>query len=429
MASRSLSRSRAGGAVSSVVWATAQAFGARLVAQAAGFVIAVLIARALGPQDFGVYSFMLIGATLLAQVPGAGLDLSAVRISARHRLHEPERAREVLLVAGLVKAGIGLALALLAMLLASQLAGVPGNPEYVAALRIAAPAALALAMTELLLATLQAYERFGRLLGVSVLTAALKFAAVALLWALGALTLPNAMLAFLLSACAGLALSTLASWRLWAGPLHQAITALRELLAFSRWFVFATLFGALASNLDVLAVSRLAGAEATGVYAAGRTLTLPLAFAGGALGAVLLPRLSGMGDARQLGLQLRRITGLAAGATAIAVTLIAITAQPLVELIYGAQFAEGAAVLRVLALAYGLQLVTWPALTTLMVLDRPDLTTYLSLAMLGATGAGYLVAVPIWGALGAAWVFCGGTMLLLSAYLLVGWHIIRRELC
>jgi O-antigen/teichoic acid export membrane protein len=227
------------------------------------------------------------------------------------------------------------------------------------------------------------------------------------------------MLAFALSACAGLALSAGASWRLWAGPLRQAGAAVAELLAFSRWFVLATLFGALASNLDVLAVSRLAGAEATGVYAAGRTLTLPLAFAGGALGAVLLPRLSHIGDQRRLRAQLRQITLTAAAGAATVVAIVALAAQPIVELIYGAQFADGAAVLRVLALAYGLQLVTWPALTVLMVIDRPDLTAYLSLAILCASGAGYLWAVPAWGPLGAAWVFCASTALLLGAYLLI----------
>jgi O-antigen/teichoic acid export membrane protein len=187
-----------------VIWSTAQVFGARLAAQAAGFATAVLIARALGPQGFGVYSFMLIAATLMAQVPGAGLDMSAVRVSARHRERDPERARQVLLVAGIGKTLLGLALALLGVLVAGWLAGGElGPPESAAALRFAAAASLALALTEFTIAALQAYERFGAMLAVSALTAALRFAPVALLWAAGALRLQAAMAAFLAAAYVG----------------------------------------------------------------------------------------------------------------------------------------------------------------------------------------------------------------------------------
>jgi O-antigen/teichoic acid export membrane protein len=402
------------------LWTVGQVFGARLVAQAAGFVIAVLIARVLGPHGFGVYSFMLIAATLLAQVPGPGLDMSAVRVSARSRATDPERSRLALRVAGAAKAVLGAILAITVVVAASAL---PvqwlGQAENAGALRIAGPAALALALTEFVLATLQAYERFGRLLVVTCLAAALKFGAVAVLWAQGALTLPNAMLAFAFTAGAGLLVSAVVSWRLWAGSLRNAGALVAELWAFSRWFVLATLFGALSSNLDVLAVSHMAGAAATGIYAAGRTLTLPLAFAGGALGAVLLPRLSRIEEPAELRRQVRQLTLLAACGAALAVAVISTLAAPFINRIYGAGYVAAIPVLQVLALAYGIQLATWPALTALIVLDRPDLAACLSLVMVLSTGAGYALSVPLWGALGAAWVFCGGTACLLLAYLVI----------
>src|SRR5262245_60569352 len=105
-------------AILDLVWTTGQAFGARLSTQVAGFLTAVLVARALGPESFGVYSLMLIGATLLSQLPGPGADMSAVRVSARYRAQHPERAREVLMVGGLAKAAFSLALALIVVALA-----------------------------------------------------------------------------------------------------------------------------------------------------------------------------------------------------------------------------------------------------------------------------------------------------------------------
>ncbi|NTU86400.1 MAG: hypothetical protein HGA45_44895, partial [Chloroflexales bacterium] len=50
-------RRRAGAAPQlAVAWATALAFGSRLVGQLAGFAAAILVARGLGPAAFGLYA-------------------------------------------------------------------------------------------------------------------------------------------------------------------------------------------------------------------------------------------------------------------------------------------------------------------------------------------------------------------------------------
>jgi PST family polysaccharide transporter len=400
-----------------VAWRAAQVFGARLFAQIAGFLTAVLVARALGPESFGVYSLALISATLLAQLPGPGADMTAVRVSARYRAHDPGRAREALLVAGLAKAAVSLALTLAGAALAGPLAALwLDHPLGATALRYAALSAFAIGMTEYMLSTLQAGERFGRMLFVSLATAALKLGPVAALWAAGALNLPIALALFLAAAYAGLLLSALASRQMWAGPLRHAAAILRELVGFSRWLVGAMLIGALTSNLDVLALTYLAGATAAGLYSAGRVLTLPLAFAGGALGAVLLPRLSALTDLEQIGRATRRVTYAAAGGTALAAIVMVGAAPALMRMVYGERYDGAASIFQILTLAYAVQLLTWPALTMLLALNRPDIIAGLSLGALCITAAGYALAVPAMGADGAAWVFCAGCALLLVAY-------------
>lgn len=425
-----VSRARfgAGAGILGVAWRAGQVFGARLFAQAAGFLTAVLVARALGPESFGIYSLALISATLLAQLPGPGADMSAVRVSARYRAHDPERAREVLLVAALAEASVSLTVALVGLALAGPLAAAfLDHPQGATALRCAVLSAGAIGMTEYMLATLQAGERFGRMLFVSLATATLKLLPVALLWAAGTLTLPIALALFVAAAYAGLLLSMLMSWHMWAGAIRHGRETLRELLAFSRWLIGAMLLGALTSNLDVLALTYLAGAAPAGLYSAGRTLTLPLAFAGGALGAVLLPRLSALADRARAGRMVRQITLVAAGAAAVVVIVLAGAAPLLLRLVYGAQYAGAVPIFQILALAYGVQVITWPALTMLLVRDRPDLIAGLSLAALCATALGYALVVPALGASGAAWVFCAGCGLLLLAYLVVGQRLAIRE--
>src|SRR5205807_216532 len=120
---------------------------------------------------------------------------------------------------------------------------------------------------------------------------------------------------------------------------------------------------ALSSNLDVLVLAYLAGAAPAGLYNAARTLTLPLAFAGGALGAVLLPRLSALTDRARVVSVVRQMTLYSAAATAVVVAGLMMLAQLLLRLVYGASYVEAVAIFQVLTLAYGVQLFTWPALT------------------------------------------------------------------
>jgi O-antigen/teichoic acid export membrane protein len=87
------------------------------------------------------------------------------------------------------------------------------------------------------------------------------------------------------------------------------------------------------------------------------------------------------------------------------------------RLVYGERYEDATPIFQILALAYGVQLITWPALTMLLALDRPDIIAWLSLGALCVTAAGYTLIVPALGADGAAWVFCAGCVLLFAAYL------------
>jgi O-antigen/teichoic acid export membrane protein len=415
-----------GTAVLGVAWASAQLFGARLFAQAAGFAAAVMVARALGPDAFGHYALMVIVATLLSEVPGAGLDLSAVRLSAGDWPRHPSRARGMLVVAGTTKATCGLSLLLLGVVFASPIAShALARPELALPIQCAALAGVALSMTETLMASLQAQERFGQLFQVNTLVATIKLAPVALLLALEALSLTNAMIAFVTAAYAGCGLAALYAWRAGGTALWDRDTA-RDLFTFSRWLILATILGVLAAGLDVLALTYLAGSAATGVYASGRTLALPLVVGGGAIGAVLLPRLSRMATRGEpIGPYLRQGSlRLTIGVAVVGSGLVA-AAPLLVPLVYGVDYGEAVAVFQVLTLAYSVQIVTWPLLASLMVLDRPDVIAKISFTALCVFGTGYALVVPTFGALGAAGVLFVGSTLIGLIYVIV-WCFLNK---
>jgi O-antigen/teichoic acid export membrane protein len=96
-----------------------------------------------------------------------------------------------------------------------------------------------------------------------------------------------------------------------------------------------------------------------------------------------------------------------------------------VPVVFGGRYAPAVAVFQVLALAYGIQMVSWPVVTTLMALDRPNVLARLNLVAVVWTGVLYAVVVPRHGPTGAAWVYCSGHALLALPLLLAAGAALR----
>jgi O-antigen/teichoic acid export membrane protein len=89
----------------------AQTLGVKILAYAAGAVGAVVVARALGPRERGVWSLALLVASLLAQVADAGLSTSALFL-VRSR---PDRVRAVVSMSTGIVCVLSVALGLLVL--------------------------------------------------------------------------------------------------------------------------------------------------------------------------------------------------------------------------------------------------------------------------------------------------------------------------
>lgn len=389
----------------SVAWASMQLFGSRMIGQIAGFAVAAVVANELGPEAFGLYAFMQAMGLLLAGLPGAGLDMATVRLCARDWEQQPDRARGMMVVAGSSKAVCALAMLLLGLALADVVLGqVLQRPDLVLPLRFAALGALALAMTEFMLAALQTQERFGQMFLVNVATTVIKVVPIVVLFYFDALTLWAAMLTFVGAAYASLIFSAFASWHVWRGTAEWNWNTLVELFVFSRWLILNTLLGLLTISVDIVALTLLAGPEETGMYSASRMLALPLSIAANAVGMVLLPKLSRLETRHAVGQYVWFITPPVMAASGIIGAVAFFIAPVVVPLVYGNEYLAAIPVFQMLALAACIQIIVWPFLAGLMVLDRPDTVALLSFVVLAMTTAGYILVTPTFGAVGAAWV-------------------------
>jgi PST family polysaccharide transporter len=311
-----------------------------------GFLLSVVIARVLGPSDFGLYSYALATVAIFAFLGQAGIDALLLRELVR----APERAPHTI--------GEGLALRLAGALLAG-LASVAAT--IVAASveeRQATPLVAVLALSGVMQAGwvveswLQANRRFGAAARAKI--AAYVIAAACRLLALRS---PEPLFALAIVSVLEATLCTLLLWRAFArsGPAGRALLhaptneGLLRLWRIAAPMLLSAFTIAIYSRIDVFMLGRMVDTAAAGLYTAGTLLSEGFYIVPTAVMAAVAPRLAqlfvhdGAGFDEHFYRFLRRLS-LAGLGVALATTLVAPTIVPL---LFGASYVAAAAILQI----------------------------------------------------------------------------------
>ena len=313
---------------------------------ALGFLLSVLIARTVGPAEFGLYSYALTLVALFAFLGQAGLDALLVRELVR----QPERTPATL-GEGLV---LRLAGASLAAVASATIAILFSTRELDASTPLVMVFSLAGVMQAgwVVESYLQATKHFRQIAIAKMI--AYTLAALARLLALQTadpLPLLAAATVFESLLCA------LLLWRVSRRDLGMGLRSLQRpsadgLATMARMtlpMLLSALTIAIYTRIDVFMLGRLVGSEAAGLYTAGTLLSEGFYLLPTALMAAVAPRLAA--------LFIRDAPGFSAGlhqvirylsAAGLAIAVVATLAAPFaVELLFGTGYAAAADVLRI----------------------------------------------------------------------------------
>ena len=315
-----------------------------LVAQAMKFVAGVtatmVLARILGPDDFGLAAMALATVGVLARIKDAGLY--TVTVQSRDIVQEQATALFWMSLA------LATAAALLTLILAPAVGWFYRDPRLV-------PITAALALVPLLdgvTLQLQAVmTRQMRLVALSVADAATMAvgvaAAIALAWA-GAGYWAIVGQELVLSAAYALVMWTVCRWR--PGPPRRR-SDVRPMVAFGLHLSGSRIVTFLTMNLDTVFVGRFRGALQAGIYdRAFRLLTIPLTLFNQPLTAVAVPALSRLqGDPERYRVFYRAWIRLMFGMSMPLVAFLFVDAERAVVTILGSQWMGIVPLYRVLA--------------------------------------------------------------------------------
>jgi O-antigen/teichoic acid export membrane protein len=379
--------------------------GAELTGKLLALATSLMIARGLGPSEFGEYAFLSVIAVLVAELGDAGLQATAQRA----------------LVAGTLSLGAmlrakGLLLALVALGFAACSLALPGSAWARVRMGLLLPLLLFYLLagwSEFLGVALRARGRRGSEAATILCFRALMMALAGLALLQG-LQLRGVVSALAVSPIAAI---VLAFWRLHgssaappARPTQSASVAAVLRLAFP-----LAVNGALALlslRVEILVLPWFSDPHATGLFAAALSVVTPLSLVPAAISAGAMPALTrealrGAGPVRERTAATVALLGVPA---AVGLLLLA---PGVVELAFGPDYAGAATALRWLAPSLLPIFLNNVLLHSLLAHGRAPLLPRLTALRVGAAAACAWLLIPPFGIAGAAAGFTLSELLLL----------------
>lgn len=378
---------------------TALVFSGKMVGAGLSFVISLLVARWLGPEDFGLFSLFIVILILGNDVLGEGLNPGVVRYYTMYCGSHPTTASAVLSNALLLRVALGIPVILVGAALAV------GANELFHDSRYAWPVILGLigscgaALVSFSLSAWQARQEFSTYSLMAPLVNVLRLVSLAGLALVG----PVALEPIIGLHVASYYLCTVLG--LWILRPHLIFRLdkelLKELLRFGKWPAMASLCFVLQNNLAVPVLTYTVGATEAGLFAAGLSLLLVVDLLTASLITTLLPKVGFLTDHAQWRSYIRRFLPLFLWMALVLLPFVFV-ARPIVLWLFGPSYEGTVPVVQLLFLGTIGTLMTHPLYPVLYTMNRPYLFSLTQgVALLGWILAGWWL-IPLYGALGAA---------------------------
>ena len=364
----------------------------RLADRGIGLLSTVILARLLVPADFGLVALATALIGLLTLLGDFGLDLALIQ--------RPNAERRHFDTVWTFNVAVGLATALVLLLLAEPVARYYDESRLIPIMYGLAAARAISCFENIGLVALRKDMAFDREFRFSLYkrlaTTFLATIPLAFLWR-DYWALVGGLIA---GSCFGLVLSYL---------LHPyrprlSLSAMRELLGFSKWLQLANFVGFAAARAADFIVARISGASALGLFTIAKEISnLPSAELAAPIHRGVFPGYARMaGDVAQLRRAYLKVASVLVLLVLPAGVGLSLVAEPMVLVIFGEKWADMAPLIQILAMNGVLRVYLSTAAYIYLALGKPRHTTMLVLVQAGVSIMLMLWWVPLWGTRGAA---------------------------
>lgn len=352
-----------------------------------GLFFYVLVARALGPDNFGRFAFLLTIGMIIAELADWGFDSAIIRFAARENFNR-------VLGAAFVQRTFLLSLA---ALLSAVLTLTIGLDFYLSVI-----VAISLSYLALTTQAFLAKQQYLSYVGTNIAGNVFRLVAAFLLANSGHLETNSALSIFALANVAALACGFALLWqKLHRFPINfsRFQETFQRLWSYANWMGASVAVSSLASRLDVPFVYTLAGTYASGIYAGAQKLNSFLPQVAGSLDSVFSPKFSLTDNFRQHFRDYQKITMV----ICLGIVVLAVLAPFVVPFVFGEKYLSSIPIFQILLIGLIPLFASGPfAAAILYRFGRSNYHLYVNSAALITSLTLFLVLIPSFRQAGAA---------------------------
>lgn len=375
-----------------------------IVGSAAGrglaFLNGILIARMLGPEQFGVFAFFF-AVMMLSCLTLSSFDTAYIRHAKVASCAEDKR--ELLFCNLLIKTGLGLCIIGCVAIMGTSTATVLFGKTYARPLMLLGIGAGVCLNWVMTLATIyRETERFQFFVLISNVHTLFISICLVILWGLTRLfSLKTVIAAYVLSAFIAGILSFIVANKI-GRPRRPRLRLFRTYIAWGKWMFLLSLVVAVFDRVDFLFLTRYLEPVDIGIYAAGVQLVLIISVTTGALNNVFVPRAMVALRSRSALRSYVREAIAPVIMIAVLIALLFAVAPFMITGLYGQQYEGAVVVVRIIAVGWLGAIVYLPFSFLFYTLDEPHTRFYLELSKLIVGLSALTFLVPLYGIRGAA---------------------------
>lgn len=384
----------------------------------------ILMARFLGPADFGLLAVSIATLTLISDVVDFGTNTGLVRFVSANVLNNKDKALKYLklsleakLVVWILVLGIGI---LLTPVLANNIFN---KPQLLTPLRLVIFGVGGALLFTFATASLQSLQRYIAWSVINVLTNLVRLGLVGILIFYQSLNLQSGLITYIILPFFGFFLTLLIL------PTRQMLlekeefSVAKQFFSYNLWVAAFTIIAAISSRLDTFLNVRLLTTHEVGIYSAANQLTSVVSQIVGALGVVAAPKFSEFKNIWQMLTYFKKFQLMVLGLAVLGILVIPVSFY-VIPLIYGQDYIATVLPFIILLLAMLVFLISVPLHNSIIFyFGKPQVFVWVAIGHLLIIGIlGYFMILN-YGIMGAATTVLIGTTFNFVAPLI--WFLIK----
>lgn len=368
-----------------------------------GALFYVLMARFLGPSDFGLLIVSVTMLTLISDIADFGTNTGLVRFISLYLHSDKEKAFKFLKLGLEIKFLVWTAVLILGIYFAPNIADfIFKKNELEIPLKLTMVGVGGALFFTFATAALQAYQKYFLWAFVNILSNFLRLIFIFLLFLSSQLNLFSGLIAYIIWPFFGFSLALIFL------PIKQILSTKNELaiagqfFKFNSWVAIFTIIAAISSRLDTFLTARLLSSFELGVYGAANQLVQVVPQLVGALGVVAAPKFASFSSIKDMTTYLKKFQLFVLGLALVGLLIIPVSFY-LIPAIFGTSYLAAITPFIILLFSMLVFLISVPIHSSIIFyFGKPNIFVWVSIGhLLIVAILGYL-AIVSFGVIGAS---------------------------